>query len=381
MLNCIACALARSFAVCIGDPSFLPTLQRIALDALLCAPCHDTTVRHARVTLPFVAWAQRLGIVRFAAMGRLVSVIMPTFNRREFLQPAIESLLNQSFTNWELIIADDGSDTDTRSYLQSLHAPTRIKVMWLPHSGRPSVVRNVALREARGEYVAFLDSDDLWLPRKLEKQIASLIRHPQRKWSYTAFALVDRAGQQIKPVHNVKQSAPSGWILERMLKDQIVIALPSVVVTRQLLDQHGPFDETLVMCEDDDLWLRLASHSEIDGIDEPLTLIRRHGQHGGDDVTAWRDRLRVFEKGLGMNGDPAVTSILHRLRAEMAAGLASSQARNGMRISALRTVAASAHYSWRYRQWWLHVLLALTRALAPAAMRDVVRRYRRGRRA
>jgi glycosyltransferase involved in cell wall biosynthesis len=309
-------------------------------------------------------------------MGSLVSVIMPTFNRREYLQPAIESLLNQSFPDWELIIADDGSDTDTRSYLQSLHAPPRVKVMWLSHSGRPSVVRNAALRAARGEYVAFLDSDDLWLPRKLETQISSLARQPQRKWSYTAFALVDGAGQPKEPLHDPKRSAPSGWIMQRMLKDEIVIALPSVVVVRQSLEQLGPFDEALVMCEDDDLWIRLAAHSEIDGIDEPLTLIRRHGQHGGDDVTAWRDRRRVFEKALGMSRDPGVSSMLRRLRAEMAAGLARSQAGTGMRIGVLGTVAASAHYSWRYRRWWFGVLRALGRAFVPAAMRSVVRRYR-----
>ena len=310
-------------------------------------------------------------------MEPLVSVIMPTFNRRQFLQPAIESLLNQTFAAWELIIADDGSDNaDTRSYLQSLHAPPRVKVMWLSHSGRPSVARNAALREARGEYIAFLDSDDLWLPRKLETQIASLTRHPQRKWSYTAFAVVDGAGQ---PKEHPNRSAASGWIMEKMLNDEIVIALPSVVVARQSLEQVGPFDEALVMCEDDDLWVRLAAHSEIDGIDEPLTVIRRHGQHGGDDITAWRDRGRVFEKALRLTGDPGVSSILRRLRAEMAAGLARSQAAGGMRINVLGTVAASAHYSWRYRQWWLGVLRALSRAFTPAAMRSVVRSYRRSR--
>jgi glycosyltransferase involved in cell wall biosynthesis len=314
-------------------------------------------------------------------MGPLVSVIMPTFNRREFLPAAIESLRNQSFADWELIIADDGSDTDTRSYLQSVHAPPRVTVIWLSHSGRPSVVRNAAMRAARGQYVAFLDSDDLWLPGKLERQIASLACHPQRKWSYTAFALVDGAGQPKEPLHDPKRSAPSGWIMERMLNDEIVIALPSVVVARQSLEQLGPFDETLVMCEDDDLWIRLAAHSEIDGIDEPLTLIRRHGQHGGNDVTAWRDRRRVFEKALGVSGDPGVRSMLRRLRAEMAAGLARSQAGSGMRIRVLGTVAASAPYSWRYRQWWLGVLRALGGAFAPAALRNAVRKHRSRRRA
>ena len=314
-------------------------------------------------------------------MGPLVSVIMPTFNRREFLQPAIESLLAQSFAHWELIIADDGSDTDTRSYLRSLETPSRVKVMWLSHTGRPSVVRNAALREARGEYVAFLDSDDLWLPRKLEMQIVSLARHPQRKWSYTGFALVDGAGRPKEPLHDAKRSAPSGWIMEKMLKDEVVITLPSVVVARQSLEELGGFDEALVMCEDDDLWLRLAAHSEIDGIDEPLTLVRRHGRHGGDDMTAWRDRGRVFAKALTLSSDPGVASTLRLLRAEMAAGLARSQAAGGMRISVLGTVAASAHYSWRYRRWWLGMLSALSRAFVPVALLNVVRRHRSGRRA
>lgn len=314
-------------------------------------------------------------------MAPVVSVIMPTFNRREFLQPAIESLLTQSFTRWELIIADDGSNTDTRSYLQALHAPPRVRVIWLSHSGKPSVARNAALREARGKYVAFLDSDDLWLPDKLELQITSLARHPQRHWSYTAFALVDGAGQPKEPLHDPKRSAPSGWIMERMLQDEIVIALPSVLVARQSLQQLGPFDEELVMCEDDDLWLRLAAHSEIDGIDEPLTLIRRHTRHGGDDMTAWRDRRRVFEKALGTSSDPRLTSMLRELRAATAAGLARSQAVHGRRISALATVVASAHYSWRYRRWWDGVLHALGRAFAPAMIRTVIRAYRNGRRA
>ncbi|HVN45233.1 MAG TPA: glycosyltransferase family A protein [Steroidobacteraceae bacterium] len=314
-------------------------------------------------------------------MEPLVSVIMPTFNRRQFLQPAIESLRNQSFSHWELIIADDGSDTDTRSYLQSVHAPPRIKVMRLSHSGRPSVVRNAALREARGEYIAFLDSDDLWLPRKLEIQMASLMRHPQRKWSYTAFSLVDGAGRPKDPLGDSRCPTPSGWIMEKMLNDELVIVLPSVVVARQSLEQVGPFDETLIMCEDDDLWVRLAVHSEIDGIEEPLTLIRRHGQHGGDDVTAWRDRGRVFTKALGQITDPGVRSILRRLRAEMAAGLAGSQAARGMRVSALSTLAASVHYSATYRQWWIGAAHAMVQAFTPAALRNVVRLYRHRRRA
>ena len=301
---------------------------------------------------------------------------MPTFNRPQFLAPAVESLFAQTFPHWELIVADDGSGAATRNYLQQLHAPPRIRVIWLSHSGRPAVARNAALRSARGEYVAFLDSDDLWLPQKLERQIASLRCHPQRKWGYTAFSVVD-AGSQPKTATSARnRSTASGWIIEKILNDETVIALPSVVVARDLLERLGTFDEQLVMCEDDELWLRLALHSEIDGIDQPLTVIRRHEQHCGDDATAWRDRRRVFEKALQRGGDVRVRAILRRLRAEMSAGLARSQVGSAMRLSAFGTLLSSAPYSWRYRRWWAGAARTLLRAFAPTALRSRARRHR-----
>jgi hypothetical protein len=133
------------------------------------------------------------------------------------------------------------------------------------------------------------------------------------------------------------------------------------------------------MCEDDELWFRLAAHSEIDGIDAPLTLVRRHGQHSGNDIIAWQDRRRVFEKLLRTNRSGHLDSILRKLRADMSAGLARSQAASGMRIGVLNTLASSARYSWRYPQWWSGALLALARALAPVAVRSIVRKYRSGR--
>jgi glycosyltransferase involved in cell wall biosynthesis len=313
-------------------------------------------------------------------MSPVVSVIMPTFDRPQFLGPAVESLLAQTFPDWELIVADDGSGAaSTRNYLKLLHAPPRISVVWLAHSGRPAVARNAALRVARGEYVAFLDSDDLWLPEKLATQITSLRHHPQRKWSYTAFSVVDAAGRPKVAGPVRKRPVVSGWIAERLLNDETLIALPSVVVQRELLQELGTFDERLVMCEDDELWLRLALKSEIDGIDQPLTVIRRHEQHCGDDATAWRDRRRVFEKALQGNGDARLRRILRRLRAEMSAGLAHSQARETKRLRALGTLVTSARYSWRYRGWWAGAARAVAYAFAPTALRLRARRHRGGR--
>jgi glycosyltransferase involved in cell wall biosynthesis len=305
-----------------------------------------------------------------------VSIILPTFNRLEFLRPAVASVFAQTFADWELIIADDGSSADTRDYLRTLDDLPNVKVIWLPHSGRPSVASNAALREARGEYVAFLDSDDMWLPNKLEMQIASLRRHTTRKWSYTRFALIDASGNRTDSARTGNWRAPSGWILEKLLKEETVIALPSVVVSRQLLERIGAFDEQLVMCYDDELWFRLAAHSEIDGVDEPLTLIRRHGQHSGSDIMAWQDRRRVFEKALRTSGGGHLDFMLRKLRAEMSVGLAKSQAASGKRIGALGTLVSSAPHWWRYPQCWFGALHATARAFVPQSVRMLVRRYR-----
>src|SRR6476659_3353634 len=98
-----------------------------------------------------------------------VSVILPTYNRANFLAASISSVLSQTFTDIELIIADDGSDDEVYAYLCSIEHPA-VRVIRLPHSGNPARVRNAALRLATGHYVAFQDSDDVWKPRKLELQ-------------------------------------------------------------------------------------------------------------------------------------------------------------------------------------------------------------------
>lgn len=310
-------------------------------------------------------------------MSPIVSIVMPTFNRSEFLPAALDSVRAQTFTDWELIVADDGSDDATRNYLRTLPAPPRVRVLWLPHSGRPAVARNAAIREARGEYIAFLDSDDLWLPRKLACQTASLRRHEHRCWSHTRFAIADAAGRVVEAAPGGMHAAKAGWIRDSLLRGETVIALPTVMVARADLEQLGAFDEGLRMCEDDELWFRLAARSEIDAVDEPLTLVRRHGRHGGSDVTAWEDRLRVFESLLRDEARSPYGRLLRRQRAAHAAGLARSQAANGMRMQALATLLVSAPHGLRHRSWWPNALRAAARACAPAAVVGWVRGRRR----
>jgi glycosyltransferase involved in cell wall biosynthesis len=244
----------------------------------------------------------------------------------------------------------------------------------MEHTGKPPVMLNAALRVARGEFVAFLDSDDVWLPRKLELQVASLRRRPERRWSCTAFALIDAAGGPLAPAR-AGWPAVSGQVRGRLLTDA-VIAMPSVIAARSLFEQVGPLDEELAMNYDGDLWLRFAELSELDGIDEPLTLVRRHGLHGGSDIIAWRDLRRVIEKAQRAGGDAHFAAMLHEQRAVTSAGLARSHALFGGRIDVVRTLAQSAPYSWRYLQWWRIGAYASARAFAPRVLLSALRTLR-----
>ncbi len=171
-----------------------------------------------------------------------VSVILPTFNRLKFLRPAVDSVLSQTFIDWELIIADDGSDTETVSYLETLQAAPGVRLLKLAHTGNPSAVRNAALRDARGEYVAFIDSDDVWLPRKLEIQLSAL-RSSGRRWSYTALTRVDDSGAVMPGEVPGRRLLREGSILEHLLTLEVVIATPSVLVERYLLVELGGFEQ------------------------------------------------------------------------------------------------------------------------------------------
>ncbi len=306
----------------------------------------------------------------------IVSVIIPSFNRLDFLPPAVQSVFAQTFTQWELLIADDGSDAPTRAYLESVHRPPRSRVMWLAHTGSPALTRNAALREARGEYVAFLDSDDLWSPRKLQIQLDSLRAHPPCAWSCSAFALVDAAGVQVAQ-RSGPRCAPSGWVREALLRDECTVHLSSVLASRELLAASGPFDAAMGWCTDLELWFRLAACGELDGIDEPLTRVRRHAQHSCDDATALEDYRHAIEKVLVENADPGLRGLLLRRRAALAGQLARSHALAGSGAGALATLATSARYAWRYREWWRRALEASALALAPRTSRAAVNGYRR----
>jgi len=305
-------------------------------------------------------------------------VVLPTFNRLRFLRPAIESLYAQTFTDWELVIADDGSDAETRQFLRDMAERDRVRVVWLAHSGRPAKVRNAALRVARGEYVAFLDSDDLWAARKLERQIEALRLRANCRWSYTGFLRVDAAGNPLPEETHRHWEPHQGEIFQQVVTGRASIRTPSVLAARKLIEQAGEFDEALLSAEDYDLWMRLALYSEVAVVDEPLVFVRYHDEnHTRDWQSAYIGRDRSLSQHQGLVG-PRRRLLLRHERMRNALQLAATHAELGAHTRVLSTLWQSFPYSWTYPQWWLSGLKTVLRGHLPRRLLEVYRQRWRG---
>jgi glycosyltransferase involved in cell wall biosynthesis len=308
----------------------------------------------------------------------LVSIIVPTFNRPQFLRPAIESVLGQTYENWELLIADDGSDEPARQVLNALSRHPRITVIWMQHSGIPAVVRNRALERATGDYVAFLDSDDLWDARKLQVQLERLRSRRECRWSYTGFTNVDENGVPLPDEPRRLWMPCEGAVFDHILLGEVSIRTPCVLAERRLILETGPFDEAMHSAEDYDLWLRLALRSEVALVDEPLTCVRHHREnHSADWPSAYVGQDHTFSK-LQSSVDPRRRTALKRARSRNALRLAAQHALLRNRLHALRALGASMAFSWRYIDWWNRASrLALRTCLPDWALAGYFRRHGR----
>ena len=200
----------------------------------------------------------------------LVSVVLPTFNRGWTVNHAIDSVLVQDDPALELIVVDDGSTDDTPHRLAAYES--RIRVIRQANQG-VSAARNAGIRAASGDLIAFLDSDDAWLPDKVAAQVAFFNDHPLSRICQTEEIWI-RNGVRVNPGKRHRKAG--GMIFERSLA--LCLVSPSAVMLRRsLLDEVGLFDPVLPACEDYDLWLRIAWKYPIDLIDRPL--IVKHGGH------------------------------------------------------------------------------------------------------
>jgi glycosyltransferase involved in cell wall biosynthesis len=306
-----------------------------------------------------------------------VSIILPTYNRPCYLREAIESVLAQTYGDWEMIIADDGSSEETRAYLRSIQDP-RVTVLWLPHTSMPSIARNEAIRHARGRYLAFLDSDDLWRPTKLVAQLCALRASPACRWSYTAVDLIDPGGHPLSRDGFAPWVPYAGDITERILTIDAHIAIDTVLAERDMVLEAGGFDEQQRFAEDYDLYLRLAMRSPVNVIDVPLAVIRAGdgANYSANRIDAYHGWVQLYAKYAALLPNGRLRAIARRRRAESLLVLARLYARAGQPGAAWRTLWRGTPGSlFAYAPWvWRAAREAVCAGLHAAAARRTTSR-------
>jgi glycosyltransferase involved in cell wall biosynthesis len=227
-----------------------------------------------------------------------VTAILPVFNGRRFLRDAVQSVLLQTLPPVELIVVDDGSTDGSLEELESLTEPSvPIRVLRQANQGQ-SAARNLAARQAAGEYLAFLDQDDRWYPRHLEMLVEPLAANAAAGWSYCDFDEMDVAGHVV--TRSFLRAAglrhPKQSIFECIAADLMVLPSASVL-RRSAFEQAGGFDEALCGYEDDDLFVRFFRLGwEHVFVETPLVRFRIHSNGSSSSPAFIRSRMRYAEK-------------------------------------------------------------------------------------
>jgi glycosyltransferase involved in cell wall biosynthesis len=229
-----------------------------------------------------------------------VSVIIPAYNCEALLGEAVESVRRQSYQDFEVLVVDDGSTDGTAEAGEAIAAGwDKLRVIRAPHAGA-AAARNRGIAAARGEWIAFLDADDLWRPEKLERCLAFLADNPDLSAVYTPMATEDMGGQAM-PGHS--KCCRAGRITQELF-ESIFVHTPATVLHRRVFEACGVFDESLPVGEDHDLWLRISTKFAFGLIEEPLAVRRwsakslsRANRAPGRAVKAAMLERFYFEKG------------------------------------------------------------------------------------
>jgi glycosyltransferase involved in cell wall biosynthesis len=225
----------------------------------------------------------------------LVSVIIPAYRCAEYIAQTIESILSQSFTDYEIVIINDGSP-DT-ALLEKVLEPYREKICYLKQGTRgPSGARNTGILKARGKYVAFLDSDDYWEAEHLSKHMGMLKRDQALDLVYCDYFLVKAEKPSARAFSVEPQSPPINF--DSLLVERCTIGTSTTVISRAAIIGAGLFDESLMRCEDFDMWLRLAFGGARMAYHSDAPVFHRITESGlsADRWSMKKDRIRVYEK-------------------------------------------------------------------------------------
>lgn len=231
-----------------------------------------------------------------------VAVIIPCYNSQTTIAETLDSVFRQSFDDLCVIAVNDGSVDGTVGILKEFAQcfPEKMFVITQPNCGQ-TVAKNVGINKSQSDFIAFLDSDDLWAPDKLEKQLALMAARPGTGLCYTAARQIDMQGAVVGHI-GVSASHRGRCVNELILRNNIVAS--SVLVRRKAIEGAGLFDEHLRACENWDLWIRIARDYAVEFIDEPLTSYRVHPNNMSKNFERmFQARMYVIDKHLPRSDD------------------------------------------------------------------------------
>ncbi|MCB7128687.1 MAG: glycosyltransferase [Candidatus Brocadiales bacterium] len=223
-----------------------------------------------------------------------VSIILPCYNGERWLPETISSILAQTFQDFELIVVDDGSTDGTPAILESIAHEPRTTVIRQPNHGIPAT-HNRGLREAQGEFIAYIQQDDLWLPEKLALQVEAFRQSdPSVGLIYGQAYHIDEAGRIFKLQRPPEY--PQHELLRHLIEDGGFVPIVTTLIRRACYERVGLHDESLYGCDDYDLWLRLAPHFAFLRLEEPLAKLRYHPGRASHDERMCLDRFTIAVK-------------------------------------------------------------------------------------
>lgn len=311
--------------------------------------------------------------MRFVNADPLVSIVMPTWNRLPLVEEAVRSVIGQTYRHWELIVVDDDSTDGTAEHLIAL-GDSRIRVLSAPHVGHIGQLRNRGVAAGSGEVIAFLDSDDVWMPRKLEVQLKAL-RESDAGWCYSSFEMMEADGRT-RPLPADKIHLVSGSIVREMLTLRVSMQTPTVVVKRDVFEAAGRFSEDprLVLGEDYELYLRFALRARAVAVPEVLARIREHkGRTTAREHDPYQIKPLIYELFIASGPDAINKRLARHLLARSLADAAAHELSSGRLGRAAVLLARSARNGAGVMDW----SRALGRGIRDGILR---RRARSGRR-
>lgn len=269
-----------------------------------------------------------------------VSVVVPTYNRGHLIGQALDSVLAQTYRNFEVIVVDDGSTDDTLSVLARYG--DRIRVISQPNWGQGgSYARNAGIHEATGEFIAFLDSDDLWLPEKLERQIAVLDADPNLAWVYSDSEAFDGDTGRLVLRQSVNHRLYEGDVLEKLFVENFIASI-TLVVHRTVFEQVGDFWPS-PKSTDWDMTLRIAARYPIRLVPQVLARVRLHQRRVTEGLSgkqAYNAGLSVIERAVAREPERLVP-LKNRSIAQLSISTGLMLARDG-RLAKARSMFARA---------------------------------------